>query len=319
MNSKRMAIVWPYPRHDNFKKILKTAAGNWFSVKGVPTHPKMPYCLDSWQNWRRNIILDSVADYVESEQRTHEQRSEPYPLHKYIHHGLSSQAMLFNLLGPLVVESAEYILVDLMRSRRLSVPKGNFAGKFEFSDRKVFNEDSGQPTSLDFVLNDESGVPRIFIEGKLSEHEFGSCSVFVAGDCDGSNPCQDKSSCYLHHIKRTYLDMLEEFGFTELMKNEKFCPLINHYQFFREVLMSLKYDGVFVLLFDDRSPVFYCKGTNGTNRGLMPLLMQFVPIEYQNRIAAISVQEIVGAIRASGRHRHWIEDFAVKYGLPSVV
>jgi POLQ-like helicase len=102
MSSRSLANTWPYPRHMAFEKQLRTAAQNWFKNKGYPVRPKMPYLLDSWDNWSRNIILPEVADYVKKE-RAERATIKGFPLHKYIHHGLSSQAMLFNLIGPLIV------------------------------------------------------------------------------------------------------------------------------------------------------------------------------------------------------------------------
>ncbi|HZJ02417.1 MAG TPA: hypothetical protein VFE20_01855 [Thermoleophilia bacterium] len=40
---------------------------------------------------------------------------------------------------------------------------------FEYEDRAVFNEDSGQPTSVDLVVHDGEGRPRVFLESKLVE------------------------------------------------------------------------------------------------------------------------------------------------------
>ena len=63
-NSRRLAQQWPYPRHKDFVRTLRNASTKWFEQNGFPTHPKMKYCLDSWENWRRNIILEEVYDYI---------------------------------------------------------------------------------------------------------------------------------------------------------------------------------------------------------------------------------------------------------------
>ncbi len=76
--------------------------------------------------------------------------------------------------------------------------------EFEYSQRSVFNEDSGQPTSIDLVLRAPEGEVSAFVECKFVEREFGQCSVFTGGDCDGRNPASDLSLCYLHHIGRRY-------------------------------------------------------------------------------------------------------------------
>ena len=155
--------------------------------------------------------------------------------------------------------------------------------------------------------------PRIFIEGKLVEQEFGGCSVFSEGDCDGRNPYGDLSRCYLHHIGRRYMELLYKHHFTDSLKQEAQCILAFHYQFFRELVFSLEKGGNFVLLSDERSPVFHCRA-GSIERGLMPLLLQFVPKSYRKRVGSVSVQELVQEIKQSSRH-NWIAEFEKKYGL----
>ena len=113
--------------------------------------------------------------------------------------------MVFNLIGPMIVNSDLSPLISLLRKKGITI-NGNevVLAEFEFEDRKVFNEDSGQPTSIDLVIKDEANKPIIFIESKFTEKEFGGCSVYKQGDCDGRNPNGDLSSCYLHFIGRKY-------------------------------------------------------------------------------------------------------------------
>ena len=81
---------------------------------------------------------------------------------------------------------------------------------------------------------------------------------------------------HLHHIGRTYLPILEKNGFLAgPLASDATCPLANHYQFYRELLLAIELKGTFVLLADDRSPVFQSKGT--PDRGLWPLLSRLVP------------------------------------------
>ena len=42
--------------------------------------------------------------------------------------------------------------------------------------------------------------PVLFVESKFVEKDFGGCSVFRNGDCDGRNPVSDPSDCYMHHL-----------------------------------------------------------------------------------------------------------------------
>ncbi|MDH4162865.1 MAG: hypothetical protein OEW15_09295 [Nitrospirota bacterium] len=274
----------------------------------------MNYCLASWSDWHNNIILDEVVQYIERCKAECEAGGRPFPLHKFIHHGLSSQAMAFNLLGPLITRNDYAPLVSLLSNKNVSMASRVVGAVFEYEDRDVFNEDVGQPTSLDIALKDRDEKPLIFIESKLVEQEFGGCSVFAAGDCDGSNPQNQLESCYLHFIGRKYWGLMNKYGFNNLLSNEKQCVFTSHYQFFREILFSLEQNGIFVLLHDERSPVFNYN-VNGKFRGLMPYLLQYVPTQYRNRITSISIQELVAQIELLPRHKDWIDEFKVKFGL----
>ena len=180
--------------------------------------------------------------------------------------------------------------------------------------RTAFNEDTGQPTSIDVVLNDEGNKPAVFIESKFVEKEFGGCSVFAGGDCSGRNPLTEKNQCFLHFIDRKYWELVEKYGFDVVLKNEKQCVFVAHYQFFREVLFSIEKGGTFVLLSDERSPVFHCS-VNGSDNGVMPFLMEIVPAQFKSRIMSISIQKLVDEIRMSDHHDDWIGEFEAKYGL----
>ena len=103
-SSKALAKTWPYPRQHQYEVLLRTAAARWFASHGLRTHPKYPYCLHDWAQWPQNIILPEVVAYIE-QQKAQCLGHDPFPLHKFLHHGLSSQAMLFNLVGPLLARS----------------------------------------------------------------------------------------------------------------------------------------------------------------------------------------------------------------------
>jgi len=314
MNSRQLAQKWPFPRHKLFEKELRIAASKWFKNKGYSTNPRMPYCLSNWDEWKKNIILEEVGSYIEEIKEKCEKMGKPFPLHKYIHHGLSSQAMAFNLVGPLITRNDLDPVLQLLSNNGVGMYSSTISAEFEYEDREVFNEDSGQPTSIDIVLKDINTKPIVFIESKLVEKEFGGCSVFSSGDCNGQNPLLDKEQCYLHFIGRKYWDLIEKYGFSETLKSEQQCIFVAHYQYFREILFTLEKGCTFVLLSDQRSPVFHCTA-NGTNKGLMPFLLQFVPDEYKERIVSVSIQELVNSIKKSGKHQDWINDFESKYGL----
>lgn len=185
-------------------------------------------------------------------------------------------------------------------------------------DRTVFDESGGQPTSIDIVVKDDTGAPQIFIEHKLTEPEFGGCSVFEAGDCDGRSPAQDHGLCFLHHIGRRYWHEMDRFGFSRMIDAAAPCPFAAHYQFFREVLLALAKGGTFALLSDERSPVFHVRpieGAAGPERGLVPVLLQLVPEEHRGRVVSVSVQQLVSAVQATGRHDDWLGEYCSKYAM----
>ncbi len=318
-SSRRRAQQWPYPRHRRFEEALREAASAWFAERGYECHRKYDYCLaDLERDWPKNIILPEVAEYVAAERARCQAEGDCFPLHKYAHHGLSSQAMVFNLIGPLIVREDYEPLRLRLEKAGVEWPEEVGWAEFEYEDRTVFNEDSGQPTSMDLVVRDSAGRARIFIESKLVEREFGGCSVFAGGDCDGRNPTADKDLCYLHFIGRRYWELLAAHGFLEgPVGTDRACLLSNYYQFFRELLFALELGGSFVLLSDERSPTFFTRGPKG-DRGLMPFLLELVPRELRHHVAAISVQDVLAAAAHTGRHGDWVPQFARKYGMEGV-
>jgi len=313
MNSRKLAETWPYPRLGKLVKSMRTTAADWFDEKGYSVHPRMPYCLDKRDNWKNNIVLSEVAAYIESVKSDSKKSRRPFPLNKYVHHGLSSQAMVFNLVGPLIVTGDLEPLRLVVNQQGIKWPEGVSTASFEYEDRAVFNEDVAQPTSIDVVIKDGFGNPKLFVESKFVESEFGRCSVLDDGDCDGSNHMNDLSQCYLHFIGRTYWKRLDDAHFTPMLEGESFCVFGMYYQFFRELLMALVKGGTFVLLFDERSPVFYCRVGN-VERGVLPFLRRFVPRDHHGRYGFITVKQLVESIKQSNRHS-WISEFERKYGL----
>lgn len=313
-SSRARARTWPYLRHRDFEKRLRQAASAWFENHGFAVSARYPYILADWRQWPQNIILPKVASYIQEEWARRKAQQRGFPLHKYVHHGLSSQAMLFNLVGPLIVADHLLPLRQALAAQGVSCPEGTLSASFEYEDRSVFNEDTGQPTSIDLVLQGEHGSPPVFVEAKLVESEFGGCSVFAAGDCDGRNPARDFSLCYLHHLGRRYWELLDRHGFLSgPIGHDATCVLATHYQFFREVVFPLEKGGSFVLLCDARNPTFRCDGPLG-QRGLMPFLLSLTPPSVRDRVATVTIQQVVAAIKASGR-REGIDEFERKYGL----
>lgn len=318
-SSRNRAISWPYPRHEDFESELRGRAAAFFRARGYPVRKKYPFILADWEQWPSNIILGNVAAYVRREKEHRAEQGIGFPLHHYLHHGLSSQAMLFNLVGPLVLENDFEPIRSVLAAKGTAWGGDVVSARFEIEDRTVFNEAYGQPTSVDVVVSDGTSSD-LFVEAKFVEREFGGCSVFKRGDCDGRNPSERFSLCYLHHIGRTYWPLLQSHGIlTPAWSASPVCPLSVYYQFFREVLFALHRNGLFVLLHDERNPTFCCSGPDG-DRGLFPFLVAMLPPEIRSRVISISVQDVFQAVVTGsgrdGRHKDWTGAFAEKYGMP---
>lgn len=310
MNSRELSRNWSCKKYKSYEFEMRNFAREYFYRKGFRVNHKYPFILDSQDDWHSNIIVPEVADYIECERK----KRGGFPLHKYIHHGLSSQAMLFNLAGPLIINSNLTPLISLLSKKGIILNSDYLFAEFEYEDRNVFNEDSGQPTSIDLIVRDKKYKPVLFIESKLVEREFGGCSIYQSGDCDGRNPSADFSLCYLHFIGRKYWEKLEKYGFkTTPVGSDSSCALVNNYQYFRELLFALENEGNYILLYDERNPTFF--SYNGiANRGLMEYLKDLTPTKYNDRIAYISIQELVNEIELLAND-WWVKEFKKKYGI----
>jgi POLQ-like helicase len=244
-SSRRRAQSWPYPRHAEFEKQLRESNSAWFKERGYKILPRMPYLLAKWEDWPKNIIVPEVADAIKAERLDRHENRVGFPLHKYVHHGLSSQAMLFNLIGPLLVNGDLAPLQHAFIQSGIPWPDERVHCQLEFEDRALFKEDSGQPTSIDLALQGPSGSRGLYIEAKLVEREFGGCSVFLKGDCAGRSPVGNLDGCYLHYLGRRYWNLLEKHGFLHgTLAHSPICPLTMYYQFFREVLFAFEKGGI---------------------------------------------------------------------------
>ena len=123
-SSRARAYTWPYPRQRNFEQQVREAAAHWFAAYGFRTQDRCPYILAHHDDWPHNIILPEVVDYIQAERQA---SREGFPLHKYIHHGLSSQAMVFNLIGPLIVRDDLEPLQIALAQPDISWPDGHIS------------------------------------------------------------------------------------------------------------------------------------------------------------------------------------------------
>ena len=305
----------PYPNQSQYVATVRSAGSQWFARHGFRTSAKHSHVLCEHSQWPQNIVLPAVAATLQSMQAA-KKGVEWFPLHKDLHNGSSSQAMLFNLVGPLLVRNDYAPLHAAFAAGGAPWPGGSVHLRFEFSDPGIFQEDKGQPTSFDLAIFGDTGTP-IFVEAKLTEAVFGGCSIFAKHQCDGHNPLGNLPSCYLHQTGHTYWDHAIDCGLaTSPLAAAADCPFKKHYQFFRESLFALAKGGHFVLLYDARSPVFVRPGHEGAaHGGLWTFLFNQAPPPMRSRLHAVTIQQVVKEIEQSGRHRDWIGVFKEKYGL----
>ncbi len=133
---------------------LRRQIAKYFEGKGKLVSERYPYIIEkrSDKDWHENIILERVWTYIEEQKKQHHAQKLSFALHKYDHHGLSSQGFLFNLLGPLVVDKQWHILDEIIHQAGIQLSTNITNAKFEVEDRGVFNEQQTQPTSIDLFL-----------------------------------------------------------------------------------------------------------------------------------------------------------------------
>lgn len=301
---------WEYKLYRNFRKEKNKIAAKWFSSKGHKVHPRYPFILEKKDNWEENILLPTVYSYVQNEIKKALANKTAYPIHGYIHHGLSSQAMIFNLFGELIINKDYDALFEIFSYPELNIDYNSILS-FEHCNRKTFNEFQQQPTSFDFAIVNTIGKS-IFLESKLVETEFGNCSMVKAGECDGSNPTDNPDRCYLTHKKRKYWELMKKHDLHIPYISSPICPMAIYYQFFRELLFALENNGYYVILIDKNNPAFI-KGTFPNERGLFPTLTKNLPEKIKLIVKILYIQDILLLLEKF--KYSWVEDFRVKYGI----
>lgn len=311
--SEAEASSWAFPYGKGWEASLKKYLAQYFKGKKTrdprfPISSRHSYILAKNSDWHKNIILDRVAQYFDREIT---ERERHFALHKWIHHGLSSQAFLFNLLGPLVVDKQWHIFDEILHKASIQLSTSITNAKFELENPEVFKEMKGQPTSIDLCLY-TGDIEKVFIEFKFTEKNFGGCSVFNNGDCDGRNPAKDFNLCYLHHIGRQYWELMKQYSLlTEQMENNSQCPLSTLYQIYRLILFSLKKNGYFLLIYDERNPSFLVERDN-IKRGLFNRVYDSLPQDTQSKCHAFSVQHILPILQ-NHPQLDWLDELKAKY------
>lgn len=296
--------------YDNFRYDLENASATWFESKNFETMPDKPYILRKKTAWKNNLVLPEIYAYIMEKK---DQRVNPFPLHNFLHHGLSSQAMLFNLLTPLVQSQKLGILAEPFEEVGISCPDKMY-GEFEYSDRLVFNEFQTQPTSLDFAILDEDKNPQILIEAKLVEKDFGMCTRLQRNKCSGLNPLDGNGleRCYHVSIHREYWNVLfENYVLTGETIDGPTCPMAIFYQFYREVGFAVKINSKLVFLVDERNPYF-----SPNNEWSLPnKLIKTLRRKIRKNIKIVTIQRIFKEVEKYCHGQSWAKSFGEKYNI----
>src|SRR5262245_60820577 len=105
-----------YHGYNEFYDEVRQAAIAWFAEQGCLVSERYAHVLASTKDWRRNIIVPAVASYIDHEIADAQAgRRCPFALNGQVNNGLSSQAMLFNLVGPLIARRDLEPLRDAFR------------------------------------------------------------------------------------------------------------------------------------------------------------------------------------------------------------
>ncbi len=281
------------PRRAAWLPELRAQVAAYFAEKGLPVRSTAPYILAGGkQRWPLNIIEPEVATMIRTIMAERRAAGHPFPLHRWIRHGLSSQAFLFNLMGPVLLAKRWDVFDAILESAEIPLSGHVMDAKLEEEDRSIFNEGRGQPTSVDLYIQTDQG-DTVCAEFKFTENGFGGCSVFESGDCDGRNPARDFGLCYLHVIGRIYWLLMQKHGLiTDSLEANSICPFVTLYQAYRILIFSLERGGHFLLIHDARNPSFAWSFTS-TDRGAFALFSELLPASAQRTCHRITTQEVV--------------------------
>ncbi|MGB5932467.1 MAG: hypothetical protein WBH57_05315, partial [Anaerolineae bacterium] len=137
---------------------LRAQVAVYFDEKGLAVRSTAPYILAGGKHrWPLNIIDPEVVAMIRAIIAERRAEGHPFPLHRWIRHGLSSQALLFNLIGPVLLAARWDVFDSVLESAGVLLPGHVVDAKLEEEDRSIFNEGRGQPTSIDLYLQTDQG------------------------------------------------------------------------------------------------------------------------------------------------------------------
>lgn len=303
-------MPWPYARRSEWVDAQQRAVAAYFRKRNVPV-TSAGYILEDRKAWEGNLVDLTLKPWLLAEQRARQDAGGAFLIHKWIHHGLSSQALLINLLGPLLRDKRWDVIDAIFKGANIPLSGAVARVDLERDDRAIFNERQGQPTSFDLAC-ETTANERVFVEFKFTEAEFGGCSVFGDGDCDGANAATDHSLCYLHHIGRGYWTAMDRHGLTDTVKSSAACPFTHLYQAYRELLFALESGGRYVLIYDARNTAFVSPGPAGV-RGLWPRLLSTLPEKARAATSSITIQQVTDILDRHGCA--WIAELREKHDI----
>lgn len=316
-HSKSSRNSWLYARRSEWVPEQEKRVAAYFAKRNRATIGRGYIIADS-KAWELNLVDPSLKEWLLQKKEHKRKQHQHFPIHEWIHHGLSSQALLINLVGPLIRDKRWTVFDEVFDSAGLGLKGKVNDVDLEYEDASVFSE-HGQSTSFDLASKTDADE-KIFIEFKFTEKEFGGCSLFQKGDCDGENPApeKDRSGCYLHHHGRKYWEKMDSHGLTATVSSERTCPFANMYQAYREMLFTLERHGKFLLIYDARNTAFVSEPQIALEapkvRGLWTRFVGSLPKSARASTSAVTIQQIVRVLDRPDCP--WIADLCEKHDFP---
>ena len=231
------------------------------------------------------------------------------PKGRHRHHlsGKSSQVLALGLLGTSGrLDPSHAWLWDAftpLKQARSASP----ARTFEFEvDKELLGEDSGQCTTVDYLVQDPALV--MCIECKWREDGIGACSCANYGGIPATGACRD----VIRDERPAYWRAAREQYFLPDVQDGKPCPLSPVYQAVRNVAAALTLRpaggvGVFGLIYDAANPYFAACGDWPGWPGVLSAALDDAN-HHDLRFRAVSWQELMPLLVLDDAARDWARE-----------
>ncbi len=311
--------------HQTFAAYRRDAfAGEPQVFEARPDNGTAPTVFRPEHKLRNVLIPPDASDQQREEIRSAIPEAEQ---HRWFASMASSQALCQSVFGSLKTMGKIEALVGILAE---DGQPAFFASANEISlpefEHPVNTLNEPRPTSIDVFF---PGPPRVAVEVKFTEAEFGTCSrprltakdpTFARDFCNGTLTHQQgrKDRCALTEQKIRYWQHVPLIFHWTADADAHPCPLARTYQLVRNLLaISVEHDGSLntdnahvLVIYDNRNPAFASDGVadvqwNQTVKGL----------HFPKMLRRISWQRLAGHL-AIHEPLHWLADgLRRKYGI----